>query len=181
MCVKRVLGCCVIVLLSVASLGAAVSDLADAAMKRNKEAVRFLLQRKADVNATQIDGTTALHWAVRSDDLEIADLLIRAGANVSVANREGVTPIQLAALNGNAAMIEKLIKAGANPNAPLTKFGDTALMMAARTGKTDAVKVLVDPIGGKQGANVNTKETWGDTTALMWAVSERHPAVVKVL
>ncbi len=47
MCVKRVLGCCVIVLLSVASLGAAVSELADAAMKRNKEAVRFLLQRKA--------------------------------------------------------------------------------------------------------------------------------------
>src|SRR6266702_1189807 len=176
MCVKRVLWCWVIVLLSVSSLGAAVSELADAAMKRNKEAVRFLLQRKADVNATQIDGTTALHWAVRSDDLEIADLLIRAGANVSAANREGVTPIQLAALNGNAAMIEKLIKAGANPNAPLTKFGDTALMMAARTGKTDAIKVLLD-----NGAQVNAKETWGGTTALMWAVSERYPAVVKML
>ncbi len=176
MCIRRVLGCCVFVLLSVASLGAAVSDLADAAMKRNKEAVRFLLQRKADVNAPQIDGTTALHWAVRSDDLEIADLLIRAGANVSAANREGATPLQLAALNGNAAMIEKLIKAGANPNAPLTKFGDTALMMAARTGKTDALKVLLD-----NGAQVNAKETWGGTTALMWAVSERYPAVVKML
>ena len=40
-------------------------------------------------------------------------------------------------------MIEKLIKAGADPNAALTKFGDTALMMTA-TGKTDAVKVLLD-------------------------------------
>ena len=36
-------------------------------------------------------------------------------------------------------MIDKLLKAGADPNAPLTQFGDTALMMAARTGKTDAI------------------------------------------
>jgi len=177
MYMRRMLGCCVAVLLPAAGLlGAPASDLADAAMKGNKEAVRSLLQRKADVNAPQIDGTTALDWAVRADDLEMAELLIRAGANVSAANREGATPLLLATVNGNAAMLEKLIKAGANPNAALTKTGDTALMMAARTGKTDALKMLLD-----LGAQVNTKETWGDTTALMWAVSERHPAAVKML
>jgi ankyrin repeat protein len=138
--------------------------------------VRSLLQRKANVNAPQIDGTPALDWAVRADDLEMAELLIRAGANVSAANRDGATPLLLATVNGNAAMIEKLVKAGADPNAPLTKTGDTALMMAARTGKIDALKMLLD-----LGAQVNTKETWGDTTALMWAVSERHPAAVKML
>jgi ankyrin repeat protein len=157
-------------------LGAAASDVADAAMKGNREAVRSLLQQKADVNARQMDGTTALHWAVRADDLETAALLIRAGANVSAANRDGATPLLLASVNGNAAMIETLIKAGADPNAPLTKYGDTALMMAARTGKIDAIKVLLD-----RGAQVNAKETWGDTTALMWAVSERHPDAVKTL
>ena len=30
----------------------------------------------------QVDGTTALHWAVERDDLDMADLLIRAGARV---------------------------------------------------------------------------------------------------
>ena len=105
-------GCCVLVLLlSGQSFSAASSDIADAVMKKDKDAVRSLLQKKADVNTTQVDGTTALHWAVRADDLETADLLIRAGANASAANREGVTPMQLAAINGNAAMIEKLIKA----------------------------------------------------------------------
>ena len=173
---RRVLGCCVLVLLSAITVSAATSELADAAMRRNGEAVRSLLQRKADVNAPQIDGTTALHWAVRLDDLDTADLLIRAGANVSAANRAGATPMQLAALNGNAAMVEKLIKAGADSNVPLTPYGDTALMMASRTGKTDAIKVLLDG-----GAKVNTKETWGGTTALMWAVSERHAAAVKTL
>ncbi|HSU89272.1 MAG TPA: ankyrin repeat domain-containing protein, partial [Terriglobia bacterium] len=145
-------------------------------MNRNKDAVRSLLQKKADVNAAQVDGTTALHWAVRADDVEMADLLIRAGANVSAANREGVMPMQLAAINGNATMIEKLIKAGADPNAPLSKFKDTAVMLAARTGKGDSVKVLLD-----NGAQVNTVETWGGTTPLMWAVSERHFDTVKML
>jgi len=178
MSIPRVIGGCFVwaLLLSAQSLVAASSDIADAVMNGNKEALRSLLQKKADVNAAQIDGTTALHWAVRADDLETADLLIRAGAHVSVANREGVTPLQLAATNGNAAMIGKLIKAGANPNASLSKFGDTALMLAARTGKTDAVKVLLD-----NGAQVNAIETWGGTTPLMWAVSERHLDTVKLL
>ena len=166
-----------VALLSVAGpASAAGSDVADAAMQGNKEAVRSLIQKKANVNAPQIDGTTALHWAVQADDIETADLLIRAGANVSAPNRAGAAPMLLAAVNGNAAMIEKLIKAGADPNAALTNFGDTALMMTAKTGKADAVKVLLD-----HSAQVNAKESWGDTTALMWAVSEHHPAVVKIL
>src|SRR5215510_12293940 len=119
----RWFGCALIVLLSGVNAGAAGSDLADAAMRQNRNAVRQLLSQKVDVNAPQADGTTALHWAVRLDDLETTDLLIRAGANVNVANREGSTPIQLAALNGNGAIIEKLIKAGANPNTSLTKYG----------------------------------------------------------
>jgi len=175
MLLKRALGCCAVVLISAASLVAATSELADAAMNRNKAAVRSLLLKKVDVNATQSDGTTALHWAVRTDDLETADLLLRAGANVLAANREGVMPMQLAATNGSAAMIERLIKAGADPNESLSKFQDTALMFAARTGKADAIKVLVD-----NGAQVNAVETWGGTTPLMWAVSERNLDAVKL-
>jgi uncharacterized protein len=159
-----------------ATAAAASSPMADAAMKQNREAIRSLLRQKADVNAPQVDGTTALHWAVRLDDLDTADLLIRAGARVSAANREGVTPLQLAALNGNAAMIEKLVKAGADPNAPLSASGDTALMLAARTGTTDAIKILLET-----GANVNAKESWGGTTPLMFAAAERHPAAVRML
>jgi ankyrin repeat protein len=173
----RALAGCTVALLSLAGLAnAAVSEVADAVMNGNKDAVQSLLQHKANVNAPQIDGTTALHWAVRADDPGTAELLIRAGANVSAANRAGATPMLLAAINGSAAMIEKLIVAGADPNAALTKTADTALMMTARTGKADAVRVLLD-----HSAQVNAKENWGDTTALMWAVSERHPAVVKLL
>jgi uncharacterized protein len=174
---KAATGFCIIALLSgVSAANAAVSQVADAVMNGDRTAVRTLMAQNANVNAAQVDGTTALHWAVQANDMETAGLLIRAGAKVSAANHEGATPLLLATINGNAAMIETLIKAGANPNAVLTKTGDTALMMAARTGKIDAVKMLLD-----RGAQVNAKETWGDTTPLMWAVSERHPDVVKLL
>src|SRR5688572_32418386 len=90
------------------------SDIADAVMKGDTAAVRRLLAQKADVNATQVDGATALHWAVYRDDLEAADLLIRAGANVKAANREGATPLFMASLYGNAKMIERLLQGGAD-------------------------------------------------------------------
>lgn len=164
-------------LLAVAAASAAPkSDVADAAMRGDKGAVRALLQQKADVNAKQIDGTSALHWAVEANDLEMADMLLAAGAKPMAANQAGATPMLLATQNGNAAMIERLLAAGADPNASLTQTSDTALMMAARTGKIDAVRVLLD-----HGAQVNAHEAWGGTTALMWAVSEKHPDVAKLL
>src|SRR3989442_15693943 len=92
--------CIVALLLSAQSFAATSSDIADAAMNRNKDAVRSLLQKKAEVNAAQVDGTTALHWAVRADDRETTDLLVRACANGSAATREGITRMGWAATNG---------------------------------------------------------------------------------
>jgi ankyrin repeat protein len=159
-----------------ACLGAGPSDAADAAMKKNRDGLRALLQQKADVNATQADGTTALHWIARWNDLEMADLLIRAGSDVKAANRDGATPLFLASQNGSAAMIEKLLKAGADVNAPILSHGETALMMAARSGSVEAVKVLLD-----HGAQLNTKDTLRGTTALMWAAEQGHAAVMELL
>src|SRR5689334_11129972 len=105
-------------LLSAAILGATGphSQLIEAIQKTDKTAVRAALQKHADVNEPEPDGTTALHWAVRLNDLETADLLIRAGAHVKAVTRYGVTPLTLACVNGNAALIDRLTKAGADPN-----------------------------------------------------------------
>jgi len=158
-----------------ASLSAS-PGLADAAQLRNAGSVRSLLQQKADVNAPQTDGTTALHWVARWDDLELAGLLLSAGADPKAANLDGATPMFLAAENGSAAMIEKLLKAGVDPNAAVLSHGETALMMAARTGHLDAVKMLLD-----HGANVNTTENLRGTSALMWAAEQGHASIVQLL
>jgi uncharacterized protein len=168
--------CAGLLLLTAVAAAAATADVADAAKRGDRAAVQAALARKADVNLPQPDGTTALHWAVELDDLELTDLLLRAGARVTPRTREGVTPLQLAAINGSARMIDRLVKAGADPKAPLTANGDTALMMAARTGKTDALRVLLE-----SGAEVNAKESWGGTSALMWAVGEGHADAARML
>jgi ankyrin repeat protein len=156
---------------------AAVADarLADAVMRADREAIRALLQQKPDVNATQADGMTALHWAARMNDLETAQALIRAGAKPDVATRYGVTPMYFACESGNVAMIDLLLKAGVSPNAA-NPGGETALMTTSRTGKLDAVKLLLD-----RGASVNATESVRGQTALMWAITENHPDVVKLL
>ena len=104
---RSVLVCLVALLLPVIPASAAGSDVADAVMHGMKDVLRTLLNQKVDVNVPQVDGTTALHWAVRADDLESADLLLKAGARVSAATRDGATPMQLAALNGSATMIDR--------------------------------------------------------------------------
>ena len=187
MTIRCALGCSAILgLLAAIPVAAAASDLADAAMNGNREAVRSLLEETGAeagsrefldyVNEPQIDGSTALHWAAHWDDLDMAELLVQAGADVSAANRAGATPMRLAAINGSAPMIRMLLDAGVDIDAPLTRDGDTALMIAARTGDPDAVRVLLD-----RGADIDARETWAGTTALMWAVSEHHPEVAGML
>jgi ankyrin repeat protein len=70
----------VALLLATAPALAAPADVADAAMRGDRAAVRAAVAKKANVNAPQVDGTTALHWAVERDDMEMVDLLIRGGA-----------------------------------------------------------------------------------------------------
>src|SRR4051812_23920961 len=148
--------------------------LADAAMKRDTATVRALVQQKADVNAPGRDGTPPLHWLVRVDDLDTARLLLSAGADAGRPNRYGVRPLSLACANGNAAMIRVLLDAGADPNAP-DQAGETPLMTAARIANADAVTALLD-----KGALIDARDPEFQQTALMIAVREDHPGLVKL-
>jgi ankyrin repeat protein len=150
------------------------SPLLDAAKSADTDAVRALVQKKADVNAPDADGTTALHWASYRDDLASAEILIGAGARVDAATDLGVTPLWNASVNGSESMVRTLLNAGANPNAALL-LGETPVMAAARSGYPAVVERLI-----AKGANVNARGARGQT-ALMWAVSQKHPDVVKVL
>ena len=165
----------VLVLASVTvALRAAESDVADAMMRGDVAAVRALIQKKADVNAAQDDGATALHWAVYRDNVEVVDMLLRAGAK-SAPNREGMTPLAMAALYGSAQIVDRLLKSGGDAKA-LGPNGESMLMFAARNGNPDVIRLLVEA-----GANVNAREPLRGTTALMWAVEQRHPEAVAAL
>ena len=151
------------------------SPVADAAQSGDRAAIQKLLQAKADVNAPQVDGATALHWAVYRDQVDLVDLLVRSGADVKVANREGMTPLAMASIYGNAAIIDRLLKAGADAKS-VGPNGETMVMLAARNGNPQALRILIEA-----GADVNAREPLRGTTALMWAAEQKHPDAVKAL
>jgi ankyrin repeat protein len=70
--------------------------------------VRTLIGQRFDVNVSELDGTTPLHWRVERDEKELVSLLIGAGAHATVVSDYGMTPLSLACRNGNAAIIRVL-------------------------------------------------------------------------
>ncbi len=160
--------------MSAVSAWAGDSRVAAAALDGDKAAVRNLIKDGADVNGALSDGTTALHWAVRADDAEMADALIGAKANVTAKDPDGVTPLALACANANPALVRRLLTAGADSNTA-DFAGETVLMIAARMGNVESVKALIDA-----GATVNAKDPEAET-ALMVAVRANRADVVKLL
>ncbi len=153
-----------------------VTSLADAAMRGEMSTVRTLIAQKANVNAAQGDGMTALHWAADRGDAAMTELLLRAGAKVSATTRIGAnTPLHVAARNGRAAVVKALLAAGADPNA-LTVGGATALHLAAASSSADAVAALI-----AKKADINAREfEWGQTP-LMFAANANRADAIKVL
>jgi ankyrin repeat protein len=165
-----------LLLLAAGRLSAATgASLIDAIKAHDRAGMRTAIKAPGAVNAREIDGTTALHWAARADDLPAVQLLLRAGADVNVVNRYGVTPLSLAASNGSAPVVEALLGAGADPNTA-SREGQTVLMTAARTGNVAAVTALLNA-----GADPNASEQWLGETALMWAAGQNHPEAARAL
>jgi uncharacterized protein len=172
---RRIGGLVLLVLgLSGAALGAERATLADAVEQRDQARVRTLLEKGVDVNESQVDGTTALHWAAYQGDAETAGLLLRAGAHVNAVNRYGLPPLAVACSNGSGDVAKLLLAAGADANTTM-KGGETVLMMAARSGSLEAVSALL-----ARGARHDARELRGQT-ALMWAAAEGHTTVVRAL
>lgn len=139
------------------------APLADAAERGDWVRVEALLKEGADVKAAQVDGMTALHWAVHHDNADVVRRLIAAGADVRAANRYSVSPLSTACVNGTEAVVVALLEAGADPNE------GSVLTTAARTGRVGPVKALLD-----RGAKV-------ESVALHRAAAEGHAAVVELL
>jgi ankyrin repeat protein len=129
--------------------------LIDAIQRRDEKAFTTLLRSKADVNAAQPDGATALAWAVHLRERSMAEALVAAGANVNSVDEYGESPLTLAAANGDADLVSRLLAAGAKAGS--TRWnGETALMIAAGAGSVSAVR------SSCCGADVNAADPGAD-------------------
>ena len=165
----------VLLALGFTCVSASENPVIEAARSADIKTLNNLLADGLDINTTQGDGATALHWAAHLENLEMVDLLIKQGADVNHTNDLGATPLWVGSVSGNELVISSLLQAGADPNLPLLS-GETPLMTAARAGAVGAVEALL-----ASGAEVDATENFKKQTALMWAIAQRHPAVVRSL
>jgi ankyrin repeat protein len=175
---RKAIGSLVVVAVTLTAMlnAAGPAPVADAAMKRDTDAVRTLLKNGEDVNGAQGDGMTALHWAARNGDAELTQMLLYAGANVKATTRlGGYTPLLMAADQGHAAVIAALLSGGAEAKAP-NALGTTPLMLAAASGNPQAVTILVE-----NGAEIDATENTFGQTPLMFAAASNRVEAIKAL
>jgi ankyrin repeat protein len=146
-------------------VGAARDDLvADVAAR---------LRERADVNARDEVGTTALAWGVIRNNTAVVKQLLDAGADPNLVDVNGVGPLAIAVANDAREIIPLLLEKGANPNAA-RESGETPLMTAVRVGSPEVVRLLL-----ARGADVNVSEKKFGQTALMWATGKAE--IVRML
>lgn len=141
------------------------------------------------LEARDLEGWTALHWAVALGNRSAVGRLLAGGADPSARTILGETPLMWAAWLGDKQTVEALVARGADVNAiipgplpgpdpgplvwrPGDRSGQTALMWAGEQGHADVVSTLVSLGASVDGADAN------GTTALITAGSA---AVVKEL
>ena len=142
------------------------------------EAVRSLLDAGAHVNTAEPQvGHTALMWAVREDRPELVSLLLGRGASLEVKTRIGSRPAVRPPGAGGGSHGVGIVRGGVPPQGeqPPAPGGMTALSFAAREGRLEAARLLLDA-----GADVNARESNG-ISPLVMAITNRHTPVAALL
>ena len=102
----------------------------------------LLIEDKAEVNATDEDERTPMHFAALKGHADVAKVLIQNGADVNAVNDDNLTPLYYTARHGHVDVAKVLIQNGADVNA-VTDNKWTTLHCAAWKGHVDVAKVLL--------------------------------------
>ena len=145
-----------------------------AAQNGHTDLLRYLLDRKADVNPLQCFGISPLLAAVREEHLDCVKILVQAGANLNAENELGETPFRTSVLCHNCDIMRFLMQAGVNINR-VNKNGETALMKAMFAKDETPLKILIDA-----GADLEKFSDLGEN-ALMKAAHYGLTDAVKIL
>lgn len=166
---------CAIAIFGAITFAAGEALIVDAAKRHDTTAVRGLIAKRANVNDTSRDGSTALLWAAYHSDVAMTRALIAAGANPNLPNKYGITPLLQASRTGADEVVQALLRAGADP-ALAHPEGETPLMAAAFAGSVPTVRLLLEA-----NADVNAVDSHQKQTALMRAAAEGHADVIQLL
>ncbi|MCX6867642.1 MAG: ankyrin repeat domain-containing protein [Verrucomicrobia bacterium] len=135
----------------------------------------LLLAGRADVQARDREGKTALHYAALSGNVEVLELLISKGVAVNDKDtRYGRTPLHRAAFSADVKTVAALLNKGADITAR-DAYGLQAIHAAAKRNDPAVLNFLLE-----KGAAVTAAESHGGTP-LHCAAIESKPEAARVL
>ncbi|CAN1162943.1 26S proteasome non-ATPase regulatory subunit 10 [Linum perenne] len=126
------------------------------ASKVGDEDVLDLLLKHTDVNVTDEDGNSALHWCLRTckglcpQRMKIMSLLLNHGARANQKNNWGLTAVHFAAENGNSQAIQELLSKEPACINKKTEMKETPLYFAVKNDHKECVELLL-----RYGASTN--------------------------
>lgn len=149
------------------------SGLMIAAWYGNIEMMQLFMEHGANPRRANRNGEQPLQLAAWNGHMEAVKWLLDRGAAL---NREGNYwgALHYAVFNGHQELANFLIGRGAEVNAR-SPNGSTPLMLAAREGREDFIKVLLE-----SGADPRAKNDWGDN-ALTMAMRYEHYRIGKMI
>ncbi len=112
-----------------------------ASLLGEKAIVAQLLDKGADLKATDNLGNTALHRAASKGQLETIELLISQGSNIDAINNKKQTALYIAASNGQLKVVDYLLKKGADSSI-IADNETSALSKAITNGHTESAMIL---------------------------------------
>ncbi|VXC20907.1 conserved hypothetical protein [Luteimonas sp. 9C] len=137
---------------------------------------RELLAAGADPDATDADGTPALHWLIRRGDRDAVRLLLDLGADPTRGDARGRTALHAAAMSKDTGWIELLLDHGVPVDVPNTRNGRTALFDALRAREPGSIDRLL-----AAGAKVDARDRAGTTPLHQAALVNDIPSVKRLM
>ncbi|HEX7890311.1 MAG TPA: ankyrin repeat domain-containing protein [Ramlibacter sp.] len=122
------------------------SPLMIASMKGQKEIVKKLIARDADVNKP---GWAPLHYAATGGHLEVMQILLDENAFIDAESPNKSTPLMMAAMYGSTAAVKLLLEAGADPTMR-NELGMSAVDFAQKGNRRDAADLIAAAIRAQQ-------------------------------
>lgn len=118
-------------------------SVAAAVMNDDREGLRWLLSRNADVNNPHGFWSAPLSVAAESGRSEVVQLLLEKGADPNNMDENGLTALWYAAKNADIDSVSALLAHDADPNLK-GENGQPPLVQAIESGRPDLVQILLD-------------------------------------
>lgn len=140
-----------------------------------QEVVNQMISQGYSVNAQDVDGNTALHWAAWFKLDALCQRLLEKGAKVDIGNSSGETAVHWAAKSSNVSALGKMIRNDHGLLSQRDVDGFTPFIVCAQNDNAPVMEWMY-----LKGISVEEQDDWG-RTALQWACYKGHRRTVQWL